>query len=162
MAVAGFTFMPHTRSFSRAGDGGVAGLEAVILNRASGFGFRASAKPRFSRSPKAEARSPFLIADALYWIQLRQQDWARQLHHTERVSAMTYLDVTFRYGAMPGENELRAIDGMREVYGVRQVWFDEKNRTVRVEFDASRLTQAAVASLLRQAGIDVGEPLALA
>jgi hypothetical protein len=75
---------------------------------------------------------------------------------------MTYLDVVFRYGAMPGENELRAIDSMREVYGVRQVWFDEKNRTVRVEFDASRLTQAAVASLLRQAGIDVGEPLALA
>src|SRR5271166_6682761 len=72
MAVAGFTLMPHTGSFSRAGDGGAAGLEAVILNRASGFGFRASAKPRFSRSPQAEARSPFLIADTLYWIQLRQ------------------------------------------------------------------------------------------
>jgi hypothetical protein len=85
-----------------------------------------------------------------------------QLHHTERLSAMTYLDVVFRYGAMPGENELRAIDGMREVYGVRQVWFDEKKRTVRVEFDASRLKQAAVARLLRQAGIDVGEALALA
>ena len=34
---------------------------------------------------------------------------------------MTYLDVVFRYGAVPGENELRAIDGMREVYGVRRV-----------------------------------------
>ena len=75
---------------------------------------------------------------------------------------MTYLDVTFRYGAMPGENELRAIDSMREVYGVRQVWFDEKKRTVRVEFDASRLQRAAVARMLRQAGIDVGEELALA
>ena len=32
---------------------------------------------------------------------------------------MTYLDVVFSYGSMPGENELRAIDSMREVYGIR-------------------------------------------
>jgi len=75
---------------------------------------------------------------------------------------MTYLDVVFRYGATPGESELRAIDNMREVYGVRRVLFNEKERTVRVEFDASRLKQDAIARLLRQAGIDVGEPLALA
>ncbi|HLW85671.1 MAG TPA: hypothetical protein VKR60_10695 [Candidatus Sulfotelmatobacter sp.] len=75
---------------------------------------------------------------------------------------MTYLDVVFRYGSTPGENELRAIDGIREVYGVRQIWFNEKDRTVRVGFDASRLTTEVVARLLRQAGIDVSEPLALA
>lgn len=75
---------------------------------------------------------------------------------------MTYLEVVFRYGAAPGESELRAIDGMREVYGVRRVQFNEKERTVRVEFDASRLKTDAVAKLLRQAGIDVREPLALA
>jgi hypothetical protein len=75
---------------------------------------------------------------------------------------MTYLDVVFRYGAVPGESELRAIDNMREVYGVRKVVFTEKDRTVRVEYDASRLKQDAVAKLLRQAGIDVQEPLALA
>lgn len=75
---------------------------------------------------------------------------------------MTYLDVVFRYGAAPGENELRAIDGMREVYGVRRVNFNEAERTVRVEFDASRLKTEAVARLLRQAGVDVREPLTLA
>ena len=75
---------------------------------------------------------------------------------------MTYLEVVFCFGAAPGENELRAIDGMREVYGVRRVQFDDKERTVRVEFDASRLKSDAVAKLLRQAGIDVREPLALA
>lgn len=74
---------------------------------------------------------------------------------------MTYLDVVFRYGAAPGENELRAIDGMREVYGVRQVEFNERERTVRVEFDASRLKGESIARLLRQAGVDVREPLAL-
>ena len=72
---------------------------------------------------------------------------------------MTYLDVVFSYGALPGESELRAIDSMREVYGIRSVRFE---RTVRVEYDASRMKQDAVAKLLRSAGIDVREPVALA
>lgn len=75
---------------------------------------------------------------------------------------MTYLDVVFRYQATPGEAELRAIDGMREVYGIRAVQFNTKERTVRVEFDASRLKADVVARLLRQAGIDVREPVVLA
>ena len=75
---------------------------------------------------------------------------------------MTSLDVVFNYGALPGENEMRAIDGMREVYGIRRVQFNAKEHTVRVEYDASRLKQDAVAKLLRQAGIDVRESVALA
>ena len=75
---------------------------------------------------------------------------------------MTYLDVMYRYGATPGERDMRAIDGMREVYGVRNVSFNERERTVRVEFDASRMKEDAIARLLRQAGIDVREKLALA
>jgi hypothetical protein len=75
---------------------------------------------------------------------------------------MTYLDVAFRYGGAPAERAMQAIDGVREVYGVRKIVFHEKDRTVRVEFDASRLTEDAVAKLLRQAGIDVRDKLALA
>jgi hypothetical protein len=75
---------------------------------------------------------------------------------------MTYLDVVFNYGATPGENELRAVDTMREVYGVRRVLFNAKERTVRVEFDASRIKQGDIAGLLRRAGVDVREPMALA
>jgi copper chaperone CopZ len=75
---------------------------------------------------------------------------------------MTYLDVVFNYGAIPGENEMRAIDTMREVYGIRKVQFNAKQRTVRVEFDASRLKQDAVVRLLRNAGVDVREQVALA
>ena len=80
----------------------------------------------------------------------------------EENKQMTYLDVVYRYGATPGEREMRAIDGMREVYGIRKVDFQEKDRTVRVEYDASRLNESAVAKLLRQAGIDVLERLTLA
>jgi len=85
-----------------------------------------------------------------------------QLHHTEGLEPMTYLDVVFSYGSLPGEKELRAVDSMREVYGIRRILFSEKDRTVRVEFDASRFKQDAVAKLLRQAGIDISEPVALA
>ena len=74
---------------------------------------------------------------------------------------MTYLDIVFRYSAVPGENEMRAIDAMRDVYGIRRVQFNEKDGTVRVEFDASRLKQDGVARLLRNAGVDIGEPLLL-
>jgi hypothetical protein len=80
----------------------------------------------------------------------------------KRIFYMTYLDVVFRYGAVPGEPELRAIDGMREVYGIRGVTFNQKDRTVRVGYDASRLKADAVARLLRQAGVDVRERFVLA
>ena len=75
---------------------------------------------------------------------------------------MTYLDVVFSYGSLPGESELRAIDSMREVYGIRAVNFNQKERKVRVEFDASRLKKDVVAWLLRHAGIDVLEQVAQA
>lgn len=75
---------------------------------------------------------------------------------------MTYLEVVFSYGSQPRESELRAIDSMREVYGIRAVRFNEQERTLRVEFDASRLKQDAVAKMLRQAGVDIAEPAALA
>ena len=75
---------------------------------------------------------------------------------------MTQLEVRFRYGAAPGEAELRALDAMRDVYGIRRVSFDEKERTIRVEYDASRLKEPTVAALLRRAGIDLREKLVLA
>ena len=56
---------------------------------------------------------------------------------------------------------MRAIDSVREVYGIQRILFNEKERTVRVIFDASRLKRESVAKLLRQAGIDVQEPVVL-
>jgi len=75
---------------------------------------------------------------------------------------MTSLDVAFRYGKQPGPEEMRASDALREVYGIRRVAFNEKEKTVRVEFDASRMKEDTVAALLRRAGIDLTEKLALA
>jgi hypothetical protein len=143
LAVAGFTFIPQTGSRSSAG----AGFEGFVVIK--GFESATNKHP-----PHAS------IGYALYWI---QRQTARCLHSgAAKDYPMTYLDVVFRYGAAPGENELRAIDGMREVYGIRRVQFNEGERTVRVEFDASRLKSETVARLLRQAGVDVRERLTLA
>lgn len=75
---------------------------------------------------------------------------------------MTYLEIAYRYQSPPGEKEMRAIDRVRDVYGIQRVQFDEKASTVRVLFDASRLKEDAIAKLLRQAGVDVGAKLVLA
>ena len=75
---------------------------------------------------------------------------------------MTQLEVAYRYGAAPGEAEMRALDSVREVYGVRRITFEEKEKVVRVEFDASRLKEPVIAALLRRAGVDLRERLALA
>jgi len=75
---------------------------------------------------------------------------------------MTQMEVAYRYSNPPSEAAMRAIDNMREVYGVRRVRFDEKERIVRVEYDASRFKEPVVANLLRRAGLDVQEKLVLA
>jgi hypothetical protein len=75
---------------------------------------------------------------------------------------MTYLEATYFYQTTPGETELRAIDSIREVYGIQRIQFNEKERTVRVLYDASRLNGDSVARLLRQAGVDVRDRMALA
>lgn len=75
---------------------------------------------------------------------------------------MTQLDVAFRYGTPPGENELRALTYARDVYGIRKIHFDEQRQTVVVEYDASRLNDDVVAGILRRAGLDLKEKLALA
>ena len=70
---------------------------------------------------------------------------------------MTQLDVLYRYGVPPTEAVALAIAKIREVYGVRRIEFDEAERTVRVEYDATRLTGPTVHQLLRRAGLDIVE-----
>ena len=75
---------------------------------------------------------------------------------------MTQLEVAYRYGASPDEPTMRAIDGVREVYGIRRIRFAENEHVVRVEFDASRFKEPVIAGLLRRAGVDLREKLVLA
>ncbi|HXE09132.1 MAG TPA: hypothetical protein VN612_14620 [Acidobacteriaceae bacterium] len=74
---------------------------------------------------------------------------------------MTQLDVVYRYGAPPSERAMLAMAKVRDVYGVRKMEFDERGKTVRVEYDASRLTGATIHQLLRRAGLDIIETVNL-
>jgi len=74
---------------------------------------------------------------------------------------MTALEVVFKYQVPPTEVVMRAMDNVREVYGIRRIRFNESDRTIRVEYDATRLNEATVAALLRRTGLGLGEKLQL-
>jgi hypothetical protein len=75
---------------------------------------------------------------------------------------MTQLDVMYRYAALPTESVMRSVTRVREVYGIRRMEFNEADRTVRVEYDATRLTEPVVHQLLRRSGLEIVERVALA
>jgi hypothetical protein len=68
---------------------------------------------------------------------------------------VTVMEVTFQYRVPPGEHQMSALGCIREVYGVRKISFNEAKRTVKVEYDISRLAMDDIAALLRGAGLDV-------
>ena len=74
---------------------------------------------------------------------------------------MTQLDVLYRYGVPPTEAAMMALGRIREVYGIRALTFDESARTVRIEYDATRLTEPIVHGLLRRSGLDAIERVSL-
>ena len=67
----------------------------------------------------------------------------------------------YRYLTPPTEPAAMALGRVREVYGVRRVVFNEADKTVRVEYDATRLTEAIIHQLLRRSGLDVVERVSL-
>jgi TolB-like protein len=74
---------------------------------------------------------------------------------------MTTVDVVYRYGAVPTEAMVLGIARLREIYGIRRVQFLEVEKTVRVEYDSTRLTEPVIHQLLRRGGLDVLERVAL-
>jgi hypothetical protein len=74
---------------------------------------------------------------------------------------MTTVDILFHYAAPPSEAVIVALANVRDVYGIRGLSFDRAAQTLRVEYDATRLNAAAIANLVRQAGLDVDAELSL-
>ena len=74
---------------------------------------------------------------------------------------MTTVDVVYRYGAVPTERAVMGLARLREVYGIRRVEFAEGKKTVRVEYDSTRLSEQVIHQLLRRGGLDVGERVVL-
>ncbi len=68
---------------------------------------------------------------------------------------MTFVDVLYRYEFRPTETAMVALGALKEVYGIRRVAIDEQAKTVRVEYDATRLNRSSIAQMLRRGGISV-------
>jgi hypothetical protein len=71
--------------------------------------------------------------------------------------SMTTVEILFRYAAPPSEQVAVALARARDVYGIRHLSFDRNARTLRVEYDATRLSAAEVAKLVREAGLEIAE-----
>jgi len=67
---------------------------------------------------------------------------------------MTAVDIVFRLRVTPTERQMQALDLLREVYGVRKISLKEKEQTIRIEYDISRLMPADIAALVHGAGIE--------
>jgi hypothetical protein len=74
---------------------------------------------------------------------------------------VTTVEIVYSYVAPPTEQVAVALARVRDVYGIRQLSFDRNARSLRVEFDATRLNAAAVINLVRGAGLEIAEDLPL-
>jgi len=74
---------------------------------------------------------------------------------------MTTVEILFRYATPPTEAVTFALANTRDVYGIRHLSFDREAKTLRVEYDATRLNAAVVEQLARRAGLDIAEVMPL-
>jgi hypothetical protein len=72
---------------------------------------------------------------------------------------MTTVEILLSYTTPPTEQASLALASTKDVYGIRRLSFDHAARTLRVEYDATRLTAAAVTKLVREAGLEIDEEL---
>ena len=70
---------------------------------------------------------------------------------------MTTVEILFSYTTPPSESVTSALASTKDVYGIRRLSFDRAARTLRVEYDATRLNAADVTQLVRQAGLEIAE-----
>jgi copper chaperone CopZ len=74
---------------------------------------------------------------------------------------MTTVEILFRYAQHPTEAAMVALGNMHEVYGIRRIKVNAAEQTIRVEYDATRLTAPVVGQLLRRSGINIVEEVNL-
>ncbi len=67
---------------------------------------------------------------------------------------MTAVDIAFRYRTIPTERQMRGLNILHEVYGVRKISLQHSASTIKIEYDISRLTPADISALVHGAGID--------
>ena len=67
------------------------------------------------------------------------------------------MEILYRYAKTPSEAVALAVAGICDVYGIRGIKFDRAAQNLCVGYDASRLNDATVTRLVRQAGLEIVE-----
>jgi hypothetical protein len=68
---------------------------------------------------------------------------------------MTLMEITYELQSPLQPEQLRALGGFANTYGLRRFRVDEKTNRLSFEYDASRLKETEVAHVLREARIPV-------
>jgi hypothetical protein len=68
---------------------------------------------------------------------------------------MTTVEILLPYATPPTEAMSFSLATTKDVYGIRRLSFDHAARTLRVEYDATRLSAATVTHLVRQTGLEI-------
>ena len=68
---------------------------------------------------------------------------------------MTFMQVTYELQEPLTREQLRTLGEFANTYGLQRFRLDEKTNRLNFEYDASRLKEAAVEQVLRQAKIPV-------
>jgi hypothetical protein len=68
---------------------------------------------------------------------------------------MTLIEITYELQSPLKPEQLRALGGFANTYGLRRFRVDEKKNRLSFEYDASRLRETEVAHVLREARIPV-------
>jgi len=71
---------------------------------------------------------------------------------------MTTVDLLYHFANPLNDASTLAVARVREVYGIRRVTLDERAKTVGIEYDATRLNEPVVRTLLRRAGLMLVDP----
>jgi hypothetical protein len=77
---------------------------------------------------------------------------------------MTLIEITYELQSRLKPEQLQALGGFANTYGLRRFRMDEENNRLSFEYDASRLKETEVAHILREARIPVlrrVEPVAI-
>lgn len=72
---------------------------------------------------------------------------------------MTTVVAVFKYHGTLGVQQAQALGESYTHLGVRKIKVQEAERTLGIEYDATRMDQNGVAALLRRLGIPLGEPV---
>jgi len=70
---------------------------------------------------------------------------------------MTAVVGVFKYQGTLGMQQVQKLGESYTHLGVRKIVVDELERTLAVEYDATRMDQNGVAALLRRLGVPIGE-----